>query len=90
VSLDDDPGEDAFWEDDEEEPSKAGPRSRWSTAAEVLGGLLALFLVSVAVWVLYLAVGVGFAVAGHLVTTAAPAIAAVTAALILARYLSRR
>ncbi|MGE5814537.1 MAG: hypothetical protein ACM36C_08635 [Acidobacteriota bacterium] len=68
-------------DEDIEEP----PLSFWGSISEIGRGLIALLLVSVGVLVLYIAGGIflGF------LTWAAPAVFAVTAALILARYLSR-
>lgn len=77
-------------EEEEDADANAEPRSPWSTASEITGGLLALLLVTVGVLVVYLAGGVVLAVAVHLLTTAAPVILALAAALLLARYLSRR
>jgi hypothetical protein len=97
VSVDEesDAGEDRrapdFEEDEEDEDvEEAEPRSRWSTASELAGGLLALSVVTVGVWVAYLAFGVGFAVIDRVLATAAPAIGVLCAALFLAHYLSRR
>lgn len=69
-------------EDAVEEPTL----STWGTISEVAGGILALLLLSVFVLVLYVAGGVVFG----LVAWAAPAILAIGAAIVLARYLSRR
>lgn len=71
--------------DDEDEPIEPPP-SGWAKASEVTGGLIALLLVSVGVMVLYVAGGVFLG----LLTTAAPAVLALTLAFLLARYLSRR
>lgn len=78
-----DEGEDL---EEEEDVRQDVSRSRWSIVAEVGGGLVALFLVSVAVIAMYLAGGVFVG----LLTTAAPAVATMLAAVLLARYLSRR
>jgi hypothetical protein len=74
-------------EDEEEDDiAPAAPRSRWSEAAEITGSLVALLLVTLSVLAFYL-VG-GFLV--ELIATAAPAVLAVVAAVLLARYLRRR
>ncbi|HSL23696.1 MAG TPA: hypothetical protein VK886_19345 [Vicinamibacterales bacterium] len=70
---------------DDDEPIEPPP-SGWAMASEITGGLIALLLVSLGVMVLYLAGGVFLG----LLTTAAPAVVALTLALLLARYLSRR
>jgi hypothetical protein len=84
VNPDEEPGE-PFWEDEDDEPV-VEPRSRWRLAAEILGGLFALLLVTLGVMAFYLAGGVFLG----LLETAAPAILAMMAAVWLARYLSRR
>jgi hypothetical protein len=76
--------EEPVWEDDDGEV--VVPRSRWRLAAEILGGLFALLLVTLGVMAFYLAGGVFLG----LMETAAPAILAIIAAVWLARYLSRR
>ena len=92
MSLDEEPGdaadENAY--DEDEDLSEAEPRSRWSTASDITSGLLALLVVSAGVWLAYLAFGVGFALLDRALATAAPAIGVLCAALLLARYLSRR
>ena len=75
---------------DDEDEYAVEPRSLWSSAAEIGSGLLALVLVTIAVWVVYLAFGLGFALVDRLLTIAAPALLAMGAAVLLARYLSRR
>jgi hypothetical protein len=74
------------WPDDEEDGADAQPPSPWAAASEIAGGILALLAVSVGVIALYLAGGVALG----LFSTAAPVILAMAAALLLARYLSRR
>lgn len=71
---------------DEDQAEPAAPPSRWSTVTEILGGLFALLLVTLGVMAFYLVGGVLV----ELLATAAPAVVAVAAALLLARYLSRR
>lgn len=67
--------------DDVEDP----PVSFWRSLSEIGGGLLLLVLVSVGVLLLYLVGGIFLG----LLTRMAPAVLAVSAAVILARYLSR-
>lgn len=61
------------------------PVSFWQSLFEIGGGLLLLVLVSVGVLLLYLVGGIFLG----LLTRMAPAVLAVSAAVILARYLSR-
>lgn len=62
----------------------------WAAAKEIVGALIALLLVTLVVMVIYLAGGIAFGVLDYLFRTAAPAILAIVAAILLARYLSRR
>lgn len=75
-----------FEDDDEDRPAPTG----WAAAREIAWSVVALLIVAVAVMGLYLAGGLAFGVLGYLLSTAAPAILAVTLAVVLARYLSRR
>ena len=68
-------------DEEREEP----PLSAWGEISEFAGALIALLLLAIAVLVVYVAGGVFFA----LVAWAAPAVAAVAVAIVLARYLGR-
>lgn len=77
--------EPGYFDLDDEIEVEEPPLSFWESLSEITKGLVALILLSVAVLALYVVGGVflGF------LTWAAPAVLAVSAALILARYLSR-
>jgi hypothetical protein len=77
----DDPPDFDAPDDDLPEP----PPTFWESVSDVTRGLVALIALSAAVLVLYIAGGVFLG----LLTRAAPAVLAISAAIILARYLSR-